>query len=95
MSFNSYRKISRTDWGVNTSVFTNEQIKFGAVLRIADALEVIAKNNQILTEEVEKYKRWYTAEEEKNQYLRHSISGLRGYIKKVNKINVAEKKVIK
>jgi len=94
MSFNSYRKISRTDWGTNDSAFTQDQFKLGAILRIADALEVIAKNNQNLIEEVEKYKRWYATEEKENQYLRRSVSGLKGYITKVNKVKSRKKETI-
>lgn len=43
--FNSYRETSRTDWGVNEDNHkpSLEVLRLGALLRIADSLERIAR----------------------------------------------------
>lgn len=50
MSVHSYRNLSRTDWGAKVNAAgwspTHEDLKLGALLRIADALEVLAGTNQ-------------------------------------------------
>ena len=45
MSFKDYRKESRANWGTSQSEnLTPEQIRLGALLRIADAIETMAKS---------------------------------------------------
>lgn len=48
LQIKSYRKESRKDYGVNTNnphlVMNNEQLQTGAILRIANAVEVMSKD---------------------------------------------------
>ena len=84
MPFRSYKKASKdTNWGSNLPVGTNpclDQVQFGTILRIADALEIMSKNYQELIDERDKYKRWYNETVETRERLYARISGLRGYI---------------
>lgn len=53
--FKSYRQESRSNWGTSEKgTLTIEQISLGAQIRMADALEVIAKDKQNLEDD---YKR--------------------------------------
>jgi len=54
MPFKSYREQSKTDWGINLPEQTPldvDQIQIGALLRIADATELMASNYKKLQEE--------------------------------------------
>ncbi len=44
--FLSYRKGSRVDYGIYSDGLTFAQIKLGAILRVADSLELIAKSKE-------------------------------------------------
>lgn len=87
MPFKSYRKESRKDWGEtnDSSLLTIEQINTGAMLRIADATEAMAKNYVALQAEAERYKRWYEEERRESASLRRRNIALRGQITKLRK----------
>jgi hypothetical protein len=83
-----YKDESRKDWYDElcpTQQLTCDKIQLGALLRIADATEVMAKNHQQLIDERNNYKRWYESERQTTEKLVRRISGLRGYIKRINK----------
>lgn len=84
----SYRKESRTDWGTTDDKVTLEQINTGAILRIADATEAMAKNHVQLQTERDRLQRWYEQERERAAKLERSNAALRGQITRLkNRIN--------
>ncbi len=58
----------------------DDQIKLGAILRIADAMELMAKKYQDLNTSLEFYKKLFQETKEANIILRRKNAGLRGYI---------------
>lgn len=48
--FKKYREESRKGWGTNDDGLSIEQVKLGAILRIADATELMAKRHQELVD---------------------------------------------
>ena len=83
--FKNYREESRKHgWGQDGKMCI-DQLKLGCMLRMADASEVMAKNNQQLINDKEKYKRWYKEEQAKNERHGKTIAGLRGYITRLKK----------
>lgn len=84
MAFKSYREESRTDWGyTQVGGLNNEQIKLGAILRIADAAEKMAQNYARMENDLAMYKRWYEQEKADNQRMARSNAALRGHIKRL------------
>ena len=88
MPLKSYRKESKIDWGLNASEnykMNNVELKLGAMLRIADATEVMAQNHIKLQADRDMYKRWYEDENRRRQKLERSNAALRGVINKMKK----------
>ena len=84
MPFKPYREGSRTNWGVTTdSNLTVEQINCGAILRIADATELMAKNHAQLVAERDRFERWYQHEKTQLSSERRRTAALRGIVKKL------------
>ena len=79
-----YRQSSRENWGISGEV-NQETLKVGALLRIADALEVVSKNYNALITDRDFYKRRYLEQSEVNDKNRRIIAGLRGHIKRKKK----------
>ena len=79
--FKSYKQESRSNWGRNTTQeLTREEVQHGAILRIADATEAMAKNHVQLQSERDRYKQWYDQERERAAKLERSNAALRGQI---------------
>jgi hypothetical protein len=77
---------SRIEWDVQSRQFENyEQIKVGTLQRIADATEAMAKNYIQLTEELERYKRYYKHARQRAELAERSNAALRGVITKLKK----------
>ena len=74
------REQGKRDWTANESI---PHIQTGALQRIADACELMAKNHVELIAERDKYKRWYEGERAGNNKARHREAALRGIIKKL------------
>lgn len=88
MPHQSYRQRSREDWGTTAPDgygLTSEQIRTGCLLRIADAVEVMAENHAALIAERDQFKRWYDEEREKRASRNRKISALRGVITKLKR----------
>ena len=88
MSYKHYKDESRLDWGkelCEQQSPTMAELQFGAILRIADAAELMAKNHQQLTEQRDLYKRWYEQQKQIEKMLCRRIAGLQGYITKLKK----------
>ena len=81
----SYKELSRENWGTDLTIPTNEQIKIGAIQRIADATELMAQRYQGIIDDRDRYKRYYENQLEQKEKLSHRIAGLQGYIKRLKK----------
>ena len=86
MSFKLYREESRANWGIDQGHNLNiDQIKLGALLRIADAVETMAKSYDGMRIDRD----WWKGEAERRQEevkgLRHIIRGLRGALTKAKR----------
>ena len=92
LMFKSYRDESRKNYGIKVNEDTSasyDLLNTGALLRIADAIETLAKSRELLEKERDKYKRWYAEECEKSAHLHARIAGLKGYITRLKKRNSA------
>lgn len=88
MPFKNFRNESRQGYGRElcpTQELTRDDLKLGAVLRIADACELMAKNHQELIADRDFYKKQSMCRLERTQNLDHQIAGLRGYITRLKK----------
>lgn len=83
--FKSYREESKKNWGTEDEQLTQDQIKFGAVLRIADATEAMAKNHEDLLRQLKWYKQAYKDASRRAEHYRRSNAGLRGVITRLKK----------
>jgi len=70
-----------------TAPDTWETVKIGALQRIADATEIMAKNHNQLIDERDRYKRYYEEKNKHCQHLYHKISGLKGAINRMKNKN--------
>lgn len=86
MAFKSYKQESRKDYGTSKDGALNiEQLQLGALLRIADASEAMAKNHNELIQQVENAKYWRKHYEDLYQSEANSNRTLRGHITKLKK----------
>lgn len=88
--FNNFREESKLNWGVeleNNQMLNREQIKLGAILRIADATEVMAKEHNQLLADLKYYKNRSERQSNNITKLYNINSGLRGYITRLKKKN--------
>lgn len=84
MPFQSYREQSRINWGRDVDVggiLSRDEVQHGALLRIADAAEAMAKNHNALLAECDRYERWFKKERDRANRLQKSNAALRGYAK--------------
>lgn len=83
-----YRKESRSGWGAEieeNQIVDRDSIKLGALLRIADAAELMAKYLQQLINERDQYKRYYEEKRESCNRMGRRISALQGVITRMKK----------
>lgn len=85
MGFKPYRDETRKNWGCTDRQPDNDELKLGALLRIADATEVMAREYQRLINERDMYKRQYENARERGYRLERSNAALRGQITKLRK----------
>jgi Mor family transcriptional regulator len=84
----SWKEASRKNWMSQLEKeddIPTDQIKAGAIMRIADAVEVMAKNYAKLIRERGYFERWYKEERESKNKLNRSNSALRGHITRLKK----------
>ena len=89
MAFKRYREESRSNWGRYVAEGENldrDAIKLGAILRIADATEVMARSYDQLIAERDRYKRWYEQERDSGMRMSRRINSLRGVITRMKKV---------
>lgn len=84
MAFRNYREASRENWG-SEGRLTNEELKIGALLRIADATEVMAHRHNELLADMERYKRYHKEAQASAKRLARSNAALRGVITKMKR----------
>lgn len=82
-----YRGESRKRYGYESKSGNAclEQINCGSFMRMADAMELMAKRYQELIDERDRYKRDCQEQREAKWKVRHQIAGLRGVITKMRK----------
>lgn len=64
---------------------TAEHIQLGALQRIADAAEAMAKNHNDLIRDRDNYKRWYLEEKKTSDELRKSLSSTKGVVTRLRR----------
>lgn len=93
----SWKKESRTDWGTlleDNESLPDEKLKLGAILRIADATELMASEQIKMKNDLEWYKKRYTESLEEIHGLRRSNAALKGHITRLKKICEIKQKAI-
>lgn len=83
MPFKRCKEGSRADWGVEIAEgknLTREQIELGAILRIADASELMARNYDQLIRERDRAREDARDAWRRVEALRRSNSALRGHL---------------
>ena len=83
--FKTYRDESRINWGTRDNSLSLEQINTGSLLRIADAVEIMAKRYQDLIDECDRYKHRHKQAVEEIKSLNCRIAGLKGTITRLKK----------
>lgn len=78
------RDVSRMDWIANEKP-THEDIRTGALMRIADATETMAQEYNRLIRERDMYRRMYRQTNEKADWLARSNAALRGTITRMKR----------
>lgn len=85
MGHRSYREESRSNWGCTDRQPDTNELKLGALMRIADATEVMAHEYQKLINDRDLYKRWYNNAKDECDRIGRSNATLRGQITKLRK----------
>jgi hypothetical protein len=75
-----FRKESRSCWGARDRALNINEVQVGCFLRMADSLELIAKDKQKLENEVRMYKEWYQERKNRCAILEKRIAGYKGRI---------------
>jgi hypothetical protein len=90
MAFTPYKDETRKNYGCTDRLPDTNELKLGALMRIADATEAMAKNYTALIAERDRLKQWYESEQRLRQRLERSNAALRGQITKLRKRLVEE-----
>ncbi|MDM8174827.1 hypothetical protein QT327_10740 [Olivibacter sp. 47] len=83
MPAKSFRKQSRVDWGRNlpdTENLTNEELKLGAILRIADSMEIMCKDRLKLESDLKYYKEVYSERGDRISQLEKRLATYKGHV---------------
>jgi hypothetical protein len=86
--FKEYKEESLGNWGASIDQSQQigfEQIKLGAILRIADSLENIEKPFKKLLDDADRYERYYRNEVAANKKLSKRIAAYQGIINRMKK----------
>lgn len=83
---------SRINWAASPlnefDYLGDMNVQLGCLMRIADAVEIMAKNYTQMQNDRDCYMKWYREERERNKKITRSQSALRGYIKRLKKQNL-------
>jgi hypothetical protein len=85
------REFSRKEYGSNTSIPSCPELQVGALQRIADAAEMMAKSNADLLAQKMYYMNLAAEREHEIEYLKLRIRSLRGQVTKARKSTLVEK----
>jgi len=85
MAFKSFREESRLNWGVSDLTPDNDQIKLGALLRIADSCELMAKDRQQMERNLKWHEEHLASRTRECDRLARSNAALRGVISRMKK----------
>jgi chromosome segregation ATPase len=90
--FKSWREASKGNLGTNLDpdlhTLSTDQIKTGALLRIAHAVETVAKDRVQMEKSLNYYKEAYENSQDEIANLNHKISGYKSHITRLkNKLN--------
>jgi hypothetical protein len=86
--FRAYKEESKSNYGAYLEKGCNpnrEQIKLGAILRIADSLENIEKPFKKLLDDAQRYEKYYREEVAANKKLSKRIAAYQGIINRMKK----------
>jgi hypothetical protein len=83
MAFKNYREESKGQWGQDTETLTIEQLTMGCMLRIADAVELMAKNHAELIRDRDRAVSSEKCWREEAHGIARSNNALRGVITKL------------
>ena len=78
------KQVSELNWQIPSDKAC-QYLKESALLRIAEAVELMAKDHKDLVRDRDDYERWYREENGKVKILEKRIAGLKGYITKLKK----------
>lgn len=81
----SMRSESRKEWATRSGTATEAEIKLGALQRIADATEVMARDRVAMEAEIERLRRATTYWRERCDRAERSRSALRGVISRMKR----------
>jgi len=89
MPKHSLKKASRIDWVADVkeegAYPGDKNVELGALMRIADATEAMAKDHQNMLDNLAYYKQRIERLSSDNDYLRRSNNALRGHINRMKK----------
>ena len=74
------KQLTEVDWLVSPDLQDYRYIGLGFLLRITEAVEVIAKNHNELIRDIDRYRKWWKEERIRADGLERTISALRGHI---------------
>jgi predicted nucleic acid-binding Zn-ribbon protein len=78
-----YKTESRRRWSTTADVPSLDQLKFGCLQRIADATELMAKNQEQLQRDHDYYKRMYSVRGADLETLKRRLAAARGQVTKL------------
>lgn len=85
MAFKSYRDASRDNWGVEKGNIGMPQVQTGALLRIADAVEKMAKRHDEMVNARDYWQRRAETVEVELERERRRNAALRGHLSRVKR----------
>lgn len=81
----SLRDASRKEYLLRGESAHTDELRTGALQRIADAVEKMAQRHTELIDERDMYKRWYDRESERRARAERRIAALQGVITRMKK----------
>lgn len=85
MAFKSYREESRINYGIHDLLLNEDQIKLGALLRIADSCDLMAKDRQKMERNLKWHEEHLASRIRECDRLARSNAALRGVISRMKK----------
>lgn len=86
--FKSFREYSKKDFGRTVAEddnLSNSDLHLGAVLRMADSLEIIAKNHKQMEQDRDFYKKQYIDASDEIYHLKKRCAGLKSRITRMKR----------